>query len=166
MGMPLIIMQHMQPAFMQAHMQSQQAWSILHIALSPLVKVMQTPSFIIVHSHLHMAILQQHMVMPFIMQHMLIMPPAAILHMFCKVAAATASSHRHMTFMPPSHISIFIVQRGIIAMPMLGIVMPGMPAIWPIIEGIPLDMPIPPIIMPRSIIIALDIENHLSCPSC
>jgi hypothetical protein len=71
----------------------------------------------------------------------------------------------HMTFMPPVHFSIFMVQRGIMAMPipMLGIML-GMPGIEPIIEGIPLDIPIPPIIMPRSIIIALDIETHLSCP--
>jgi hypothetical protein len=33
-----------------------------------------------------------------------------------------------------------------------------MPDIWPI-KGIPLDIPMLPIIMPRSIIIALDIEN-------
>ena len=68
----------------------------------------------------------------------------------------------HMIFMPPVHFSIFMVQRGIMAIPipMLGIML-GMPDIWPIIEGIPLDIPIPPIIMPRSIIIALDIETHL-----
>ena len=65
-----------------------------------------------------------------------------------------------MTFMPPLHFSIFMVQRGIMAMPMLGIML-GMPDIWPIIEGIPLDIPMLPIIMPRSIIIALDIETHL-----
>jgi hypothetical protein len=82
MGMPFIIMQHMQPDFMHMHMQSQQAWSISHIALSPQVQVMQTPSFVMVHSHLHIAMLQQHIIMPFIIQHMLIMPPAIILHMF------------------------------------------------------------------------------------
>ena len=67
-----------------------------------------------------------------------------------------------MTFMPPVHFSIFMVQRGIMAIPipMLGIML-GMPDIWPIIEGVPLDIPMPPIIMPRSIIIALDIETHL-----
>jgi hypothetical protein len=64
--------------------------------------------------------------------------------------------------MPPSHFSIFMVQRGIMAMPIPIGIMFGMPDIWPIIEGIPLDIPIPmlPIIMPRSIIIALDIETH------
>jgi hypothetical protein len=83
------------------------------------------------------------------------------------VAAAISSSHMHVIFMPPVHFSIFMVHRGIMAIPipMLGIML-GMPDIWPIIEGIPLDIPIPmlPIIMPRSIIIALDIETHLSCP--
>lgn len=71
-----------------------------------------------------------------------------------------------MTFMPPVHFSIFMVHRGIMAMPIPMGIMLGMPDIWPIIEGIPLDIPIPmlPIIMPRSIIIALDIETHLSCP--
>jgi len=66
-------------------------------------------------------------------------------------------------FMPPSHFSIFMVQRGIMAMPIPVGIMLGMPDIWPIIEGIPLGIPIPmlPIIMPRSIIIALDIETHL-----
>ena len=75
-------MQHRQPAFMHMHMQSQQAWSISHIALSPQVQVMQRPSFVIVHSHLHMAMLHWHSIMPFIVQHMLTMPPAIILHMF------------------------------------------------------------------------------------
>ena len=64
-------------------------------------------------------------------------------------------------FMPPVHFSIFMVQRGIMAMPIPMGIMFGMPDIWPIIEGIPLDIPMLPIIMPRSIIIALDIETHL-----
>jgi hypothetical protein len=58
------------------------------------------------------------------------------------------------------HFSIFMVHRGIMAIPipMLGII-PVMPHVWPI-EGIPLDIPMLPIIVPRSIIIALDIETH------
>ena len=70
----------------------------------------------------------------------------------------------HVIFMPPVHFSIFMVHRGIMAIPipMLGIEL-VMPDIWPI-EGIPLDIPMLPIIMPRSIIIALDIETHPSCP--
>jgi hypothetical protein len=64
-------------------------------------------------------------------------------------------------FMPPVHFSIFMVHRGIMAIPIpiLGIMF-GMPDVWPI-AGIPLDIPMLPIIMPRSIIIALDIETHL-----
>jgi hypothetical protein len=80
------------------------------------------------------------------------------------VAAAISSSHVQVIFMPPLHFSIFIVQRGTMAMPMLGIML-GMPAIWPVMEGIPLDMPAAPIIMPRSIIIALDIESRLPVQS-
>jgi hypothetical protein len=53
-----------------------------------------------------------------------------------------------------------MVQRGIMAMPIPMGIMLDMPDIWPI-EGIPLDIPMLPIIMPRSIIIALDIETHL-----
>jgi hypothetical protein len=98
--------------------------------------------------------------MPFIMQHMLSIPPAIILHMFCSVAAAISSSQVQATFMPPLHFSIFMVQRGIMAIPMLGI-MPGIPDICPIIEGIPPDIPMPPIIIPRSIIIALAIATRL-----
>jgi hypothetical protein len=157
MGMPPSIMQHVQPSFMQAHMQSQHAWIMSHMALSPLVHVMQTPSLVIMHSHLHMAMLHWHITMPFIMQQRLIMPPAIILHMFCSVAAAISSSQVQVSFMPPLHFSIFIVQRGTMAMPRLGIML-GIPDIWPI-EGIPLDMPAAPIIMPRSIIIALDIAS-------
>ena len=151
MGMPPSIRQHMQPSFMQLHMQSQQACRMSHIALSPQVQVMQMPSLVMLHSHLHMAMLHWQTIMPFIVQHMLIMPPAIILHIFCSVPAAVSSSHVQVTFMPPVHFSSFMVQRGIMAMlvPMLGI-MPGMPVTWPIIDGIPCDMPMPPIIVLRS----------------
>jgi hypothetical protein len=78
MGMPPSIMQHVQPSFMQAHMQSQQAWIMSHMALSPLVHVMHTPSLVMLHSHLHMAMLHWHIIMPFIRQQRLIMPPAIV----------------------------------------------------------------------------------------
>ena len=102
----------MQPAFMQAVMQSQQAWIMAQQSSSPLVQVMQTPIFVSVHSHLHIDMLHWHIIMPFIMQQQLHMPPAIILHMFCNVAAATSSSQVQVIFMPPVHFSIFIVQRG------------------------------------------------------
>jgi hypothetical protein len=150
-GIPLKQTQHMQPEFMQAQMQSQQAWIMSQQALSPLVQVMHTPSLVSAHSHLHMAMLQQQIIVPFIMQHRLHMPPAAILHRFCKVAAATSSSQTHVTFMPPAHFSIFILQRGTIIMPGAAA---AIPAIWPII-GIAPAIP-RAALMPRSII-TLDI---------
>jgi len=81
--------QHMQPAFMQAIMQSQQAWHMAQHSASPLVHLKQTPILVSVHSHLHMHIEHWHIVMPFIMQQQVTMPPAIILHRFCSVAAAT-----------------------------------------------------------------------------
>jgi hypothetical protein len=67
-GMLFIIRQQLQPAFIMAVMQSQQAWIMAQQALSPLVQVMRTP--ISVASHRHMAIvrLQQQVIIPFIMQ--------------------------------------------------------------------------------------------------
>ena len=120
--------QHVQPAFMQAHMQSQQASIISQHALSPLTHVMQTPSLVMVHSHLHMAMLHTLSIVPFIMQHRLHRPPAIILHMFCKVAADISSSHLQVIFMPPAHFSISIVHRGTTHIPIPGII-PGMPVI-------------------------------------
>jgi hypothetical protein len=81
-----------------------------------------------------MVIEQAIMVMPFIIMQQAIMPPAIIFIMFCIMPQCILSSHVHMIFMPPSHFSIFIVQRGIIIMlPIAGIIM-GMPGV--IIEGI------------------------------
>src|SRR4051812_47962263 len=97
--------------------------------------------------------LHWHIIMPFIMQHRLHMPPAIILHMFCKVAALTSSSHEQVIFTPPAHFSIFMSQRGTTHMlAMLGI-----------IDGM-LDMGICEpimglIIVERSNIIVLDISN-------
>jgi hypothetical protein len=110
--MPPMHTQHMQPAFMQAIMQSQQAWHMAAQASSPLVQVMQTPCLVSVHSHLHIDMLHWHSIMPFIMQQQLHMLPAIILHMCCNVAAATSSSHVQVIFMPPLHFSIFMSQRG------------------------------------------------------
>ena len=146
----------MQPESMHAHMQSQQAWIVRQQALSPLVQVMHTPSLVLTHSHLHMAMLQQQIMVPFIVQHMLHMPPAIILHKFCNVAAATSSSQTQVTFMPPVHFSTFIVQRGTIIMP--GIIA-GIPAICPIIGIAPVTAAL--VLMPRSII-TLDIAKLLS----
>jgi len=149
--------QQAQPAFMHAHTQSQQAWIISQHALSPLVQVKQTPSLIVVHSHLHMHMLHWHIIMPLFVQHRPSIPPAIILHMFCMVAAARSSSQWQVILTPPAHFSTFIAQRGTMHMP--GIIA-DMPGIWPII-GIGLDMPIAAFTMLRSIIIALDITHSL-----
>ena len=83
--------------------------------------------------------------MPFIITQQLHMPPASIWHRLWTVPQATLSSHEQVMLMPPWHFSIFIVQRGVIAMPMP---IPGMPVI-----GLMLPAPMPGIpIIPRSII--------------
>jgi hypothetical protein len=97
---------------MQAIMHSQQAWHMAQQSSSPLVQVMHTPILVSVHSHLHIDMLHWHISMPFIMQQQLHRLPAIILHIFCKVVAASSSSHVQVIFMPPLHFSIFIVQRG------------------------------------------------------
>ena len=66
--MSFIITQQVQPAFIMAVMQSQQAWIMSQQALSPLVQVMQQPSSVISHLHMPMVRLQQQTIMPFIMQ--------------------------------------------------------------------------------------------------
>jgi hypothetical protein len=80
--MPPSETQHMQPAFTHLVMQSQQACTMSQQALSPLVHVRQTPSSVMVQSHLHMVRLHWHIIMPFIMQQTEHMPSASILHMF------------------------------------------------------------------------------------
>jgi hypothetical protein len=154
--MPLKQTQHVQPAFTQPHTQSQHAWIMSQHALSPLVQVKHTPSLVIVQSHLHIHMLHWHIIMPFMVQHRLNIPPAIILHMFCRVAADISSSHVQVTFMPPAHFSIFIVQRGTMQSPCI---IADMPGIWPCI-GEP-DMPIGLFVRLRSIIIALDIDTPL-----
>jgi hypothetical protein len=149
----------MQPAFMQAVMQSQQAWHMAQQSASPLVQVKQTPIFVSVHSHLHIVRQQLHIGMPFIMQQQLHMLPASILHMFCKVAAATSSSQVQVILNPSLHFSIFMVQRGTMHIcmapaPAAGIVLPDI--------GEPIE-PIMGFIMPLSIIIMLAIRITPFC---
>ena len=69
------------------------------------------------------------------------------------MAAAVLSSQVHITFIPPVHFSIFIVQRGIIIPFIAGMVM-GIPVIGMLIE------PIIPI--PRSMVIMLFIVSSFS----
>jgi len=90
-------------------------------ALSPLVQVTHTPSFVYSHLQIAMARLHWHRHMPFSVQQQLHIPSHNILHRFCSVAQATSSSQLHLIFIPPVHFSIFIVHRGRIIVP----AMPG-----------------------------------------
>ena len=155
-GVPFIIMQQVQPAFIMLDMQSQQAWIMSQHFWSPLVQVMTQPSAVISHLHMPMVMLQQQTIMPFIIMQQLHMPPANMLQRFCIMLQAILSVQVHMTFMPPWHFSNFMVQRGTIIMFMPA----GMPGV------IPVPMPVPPImpviIAVRSIIIVPVIERSLS----
>ena len=114
-------------------------------ALSPLVQVTQQPSLVISTLQAPMVMLQVQTIIPFIMQQTLHIPPAIIVHKFCIIVQAAASSQMQVIFIPPAHFSTFMVQRG--TMTIFG-VMVGMPE--PI--GIVLPMPV---IAVRSIIIAV-----------
>ena len=130
-------MQQVQPAFMQALMQSQQPWIMSQQPLSPLVQVTQQPSFIISHLHMPIMRLQQQTIMPFIMQQQLTMPPAIMEHRFCIMAQAAGSVQVQVIFIPPVHFSILKVQRGTITM--LGDMgVDGLAIPDPFIPGIPI----------------------------
>lgn len=115
-GMLLRQRQQVQPHFIIIIMQAQHSWIILQHWASPLVQVMQTPSFIISHLHMPMVMLKPAIIMPLFIMQQLIMFPAIMLHRFCSMLAAMASSLVHIIFIPPSHFSIFMTQRGIIIM--------------------------------------------------
>jgi hypothetical protein len=149
-GVPPIIMQQVQPAFMQAVMQSQQPWIIASHALSPLVQVITQPDLVISHLHMPIVMLQQHTIMPFIMQQKLHMPPAIMVQRFCIMAQAVGSSQVQVTFIPPLIFSIFMVPRG--TMTMFGAIGVAVPGIMP---AVPMPIPVIPIpFVGRSIIIA------------
>lgn len=88
-GMPLIIMQHMQPGIdMQVIMHSQQAAIIFIILGSLLAQVILQPISTI--SVLHMPImprLYMAICVPFIMQQTQHEPPCIIMQRFCIIAA-------------------------------------------------------------------------------
>jgi hypothetical protein len=115
-GVPPIITQQAQPAFMQFMTQSQHAWIMSQHVLSPLVQVRQHPVAVISHLHAHIVMLQQHTVMPFIVQQMLHIPPAIIAQRFCIMVQAAGSSHVQVIFIPPAHFSTFMAHRGTITM--------------------------------------------------
>jgi hypothetical protein len=148
-GVPPIIRQQLQPAFMQAIRQSQQLWIMSQQALSPLVQVTQQPSAVISHLHIAIIMLQVQTTMPFMVQHMVHMPPAIMLQRFCIMVQAAASSHEQVSFIPPAIFSIFIEQRGTIIM--FGAIAGAAP-----VMPMPVPMPIPvmPIIpLIRSVIV-------------
>jgi hypothetical protein len=148
-GVPPIIMQQVQPAFMQAIMQSQQPWIISQQALSPLVQVIMQPSLVISILQVPIIMLQVQTTMPFIMQQTEHIPPAIMLQRFCIMVQAAASSQMQVIFMPPVIFSTFMVQRGTMTM-LAAIGAAGAPI------GIPLVMPA---IAVRSIIIAVVMFN-------
>ncbi len=156
-GVPFIIMQQVQPAFIMAAMQSQQAWIISQHLGSPLVQVMTQPSAVISHLHMPIVRLQQQTIMPFIMTQQLHMPPASMVQRFCIMLHAILSVQVQVTFMPPWHFSNFMVQRGTIIM----FIPAGMPVGIPVVP-MPV-LPIMPVIMAaRSIIIVPVIVASLS----
>ena len=91
-------------------------WIIASHAWSPLVQVTPHPSFVISTLHAPIVRLQQHTIIPFVMQQTLHMPPAIMVHRFCIMVQAAASSHTQVIFIPPGHCSTFIVHRGTITM--------------------------------------------------
>jgi len=143
---PFIITQQVQPDFMHAVMQSQHAWIIAQQSLSPLVQVITHPSLVVSTLHRPIARLQQQHTIPFMTMQQDIIPPCIIMHRFCIIPHDAWSGQVQVIFIPPSHFSIFMEQRGTISQ-FVGAIMPGI---------IGLDPPvIPGIIAPiRSIVIA------------
>lgn len=134
---------------------SQHDWIIAQHFASMLVHIMQTPSGIISILHMPIVMLQFIIIMPFIIMQQLTMLPDIILQRFCSIAAAVSSEHLQSIFMPPSHFSSIIVQRGIIIMFMDGTA----PAMPPLIIPAIGDMPI----APRSIVIIVFIFRSQFC---
>jgi hypothetical protein len=140
-GVLFIITQQLQPAFIMAAMQSQQAWIISAHLASPEVQVMAQPSLVMSHLHMPMVRLQLWTTMPFIRQQQLTMPPAIMVQRFCIMEQATGSSQEQVIFIPPVTFSIFMVQRGTIMK--LGIAgaadgapVPGIPGIVMLVRSI------------------------------
>ncbi len=121
-------MQQVQPAFMQADMQSQEPWIMSQQPLSPLVQVTVQPSLVISHLHIPIMRLQEQTIMPFIMQQQLTMPPAIMEQRFCIMAQAAGSEQVQVIFIPPVHFSILNMQRGTITMfGAMGVAVPPIP---------------------------------------
>jgi hypothetical protein len=143
-GIPFIMTQQLQPAFIMALQQSQHAWIMAQQSLSPLVQVIVHPFSVISHLHMPIIRLQQQAIIPFIIMQQLHIPPAIIVQRFCSMPAAIASSQVQVIFMPPGHFSIVIVHRGTIIMFMPAGIVAVPPIIPAPIAGAPMPvMPIP-----------------------
>ena len=129
-------MQQAQPALSMVAIQSQDAWIMSQHILSPLVQVRQTPVGVISHLHMPMVRLQVQTATPFIIMQQLTMPPAIMLQRFCIMVQAALSSHVQVSFIPPVHFSIFMVQRGIMShCPPVGVVIGTVAMPLPAIAG-------------------------------
>jgi hypothetical protein len=106
-------------------------------ALSPLLQVMHTPSFVGSHVQMPQVRLHWQTQMPLSMHEQLHIPSHSALHRFCNVAHETSSSHEHLIFMPPWHFSIFIVHRGTTHQPLAGGAAAGEPYPWAANPGAP-----------------------------
>jgi hypothetical protein len=113
--------QQEQPHFIIIVMQSQHSWMILQHWGSPLVQAKHTPFFIISVLHMPIVMLKQAIIIPLFIRQQLIIEPAIMSQRFCNMPVARASSLWHIIFMPPSHFSTLIVQRGTIIMFMAGV---------------------------------------------
>jgi hypothetical protein len=133
---------------------AQQDCRIAQHALSPLVQVMQQPSFVLSHLQMPQVRLHWHTVKPLSVQQQEHKPPASALHRFCNVAQATSSSQWQLILNPPLHFSILRVQRGTTHQPAA-----GAPADKPAGEGETADAPAAPKNSPRSNTIVLDIDS-------
>jgi hypothetical protein len=96
----------------QASRQSQQAWTISQHLASPLEHVMQHPSLVFSHVVWQQQRLMLQTWMPFQVQQHEQVPWQRAWQRFCRVAAATESSHLQWILQPVFVFSNFSVQRG------------------------------------------------------
>ena len=126
--------------------------------VSPLVHVIKQPISVISQRHMPMVKLQVQQGMPLYITQQLAMPPWSIVHRFWTMLQASLSSQEQVILKPPVHFSSLMVHRGTIIQ--------LVPAVTPVGVGlVPYPgMPMPGNAVPvRSIIIALDINELLSC---
>jgi hypothetical protein len=80
--------------------------------LSPLVHVIEQPSFVYSHLQLQLANEQLQHWMPLCVQQQLQRPSASMRQRFCSVAQESSSSARQCILKPPVHFSNSTLQRG------------------------------------------------------